>query len=94
MTQSGRSGIQCQTEEASIGIVDLLRALIILRYMFAGLIIGSVIGLAYKRLAYGSLGSGASLGSNAGDDALVIITIVCTLVGMALDIRRGLTKRG
>ena len=76
--------------EAFVAIADALRILIHLRLTFAGLIVGSVLGLLYKKLVHGPTGSGTSLGSGAGDDALVIATVVCALIGLVFDIRRGL----
>lgn len=71
-------------------MAHLLWALVHLRYMFLGFLLGSVLGLIYKRLAHGPFDSGAGIGSGSGDDVLVITTVVFAVVGMALDIRRGL----
>ena len=76
--------------EAFFALADTLRVLIQLRLMFAGLIAGSILGIAYKKLVHGSVASGAGLGSSPGDDAVVIATVVGALIGMAFDIRRGL----
>ena len=72
----------------------LLGALANLRCMFAGLVLGSVLGILYKRLAYGPLQSGAGLGSHPGDDGLVVAVVTCAVIGIAVDIRRGLQKQG
>jgi hypothetical protein len=60
--------------------------------MFAGLIVGSVLGLLYKRLAYGPLKASAGIGSHPGDDALIVVAVTCAVIGIAFDIRRGLAK--
>jgi hypothetical protein len=43
----------------------MFQALVDLRYMFAGLIAGSVLGLIYKRLAHGSFRSDVGIGSTS-----------------------------
>ena len=71
-------------------MAHFLWALVHLRYMFSGLLLGSVLGLIYKRLAHGPFDSGASIGTDSGDDVLVLVTVVFAVVGLVLDIRRGL----
>ena len=66
------------------GLLGLLADIIHFRYSLAGLFGGSIVGLLYKKLMYGTTES------SAGNDGLFIITVVCTLIGLAFDIRRGL----
>jgi hypothetical protein len=73
--------------------IQMLSVIVHLRYSLAGLTVGAIAGIIYKRLVYGSSVSGTSLGSNPGDDVVIIVTVVCALIGMVLDIRRGLKNR-
>lgn len=67
--------------DAIIGIGQVLEALIRLRYMFAGILIGSGLGYVYEELS----------GDVVGDPIYVTVA-VCALVGLILDIRRGLKR--
>ena len=65
--------------DAFFAIAETLRALIHLRYMFAGLVAGAIFGQIYKKFDPG-----------AGDDAVFWTVVVFAVVGLILDIRRGL----
>ena len=63
--------------EALFAIADTLRWLITLRLMFAGMFVGWLLGY----------------GLGAGDDALIMSSVVGAAIGLVFDIRRGLTSR-
>jgi hypothetical protein len=65
--------------DAFLAIADMLRALVQLRYMFAGLIVGALFSQIYTKFD-----------QSAGDDAVYLIAAIGAVVGLVFDIRRGL----
>jgi len=66
-------------------IGNALRVLIHLRYMFAGLLVGSFAGLGFNFVF-------DVTDRNAAGETLFWAVMVCAVIGLAFDIRRGLER--